>query len=118
MCVVIRTVRGWVCHTDLTGVLVFLSGDWGILILWNTSHLSAIVTSPAGCGMTTFAVVALYCDLFVGISFPHTYLCTVVSSTTVVLGMTCPGCVIEFLTFVASVWVAFEWLRLVFSQVF
>ena len=79
----------------------------------------AVGTSPTDCGMTAFAVVALYCDCFVGISFFHTYPCMMGTSTKaadIVLGMTCPGCVIEFLTFVASDWVAFEMVRLVFSQ--
>ena len=52
--------------------------------------------------MTAFAVVALYCAFFVGISFFHTYPCTVVTSAKA--------------AFIASDWVAFEWVHLVFSQ--
>ena len=45
---------------------------WSLGFSHPLEYLSAVGTSPAGCGMTAFAVMALYCEIFVGISFsPH-----------------------------------------------
>ena len=58
MCDGIPTIRGWVCHTDLTGMLVFLTGYWGFS--HPLEYLSAVGTSPAGCGISQNTALLVY----------------------------------------------------------